>query len=63
MGTIYDSGVEQARAVGFYKMIQSLGWAIGFALVPQDVMEPIVQMGCTAACFLVGLGLALMELP
>ena len=22
MGTLYDSGVEQARAVGFYKMIQ-----------------------------------------
>ncbi|GMH74315.1 hypothetical protein TrVE_jg11087 [Triparma verrucosa] len=63
MGTLYDSGVEQARAVGFYKMIQSLGWAIGFALVPQDVMEPIVQMACTTACFLVGLGLALMELP
>eukprot|EP00518_Triparma_eleuthera_P008779 CAMPEP_0182478344 /NCGR_PEP_ID=MMETSP1319-20130603/32348_1 /TAXON_ID=172717 /ORGANISM="Bolidomonas pacifica, Strain RCC208" /LENGTH=450 /DNA_ID=CAMNT_0024679671 /DNA_START=204 /DNA_END=1553 /DNA_ORIENTATION=- len=55
MGTLYGSGVEQARAVGFYKMVQSLGWAIGFALVPTDVMEPIVQMGCTAACFLVGL--------
>ena len=63
MGTLYDSGVEQARAVGFYKMVQSLGWAIGFALVPTDVMEPIVQMGCTAACFVVGLLLSILELP
>ena len=63
MGTLYGSGVEQARAVGFYKMVQSLGWAIGFALVPTDVMEPILQMGCTAACFLVGLLLSFCELP
>ena len=44
-------------------MVQSLGWAIGFALVPTDVMEPIVQMSCTAACFLVGQGLSFLELP
>ena len=63
MGSLYETGVEQARAVGFYKMVQSLGWSVGFFLMPEDVMEPIVQMLCTAACFAVGLGLALTELP
>ena len=26
---LYEGGAEQARAVGFYKMVQSLGWTIG----------------------------------
>jgi hypothetical protein len=63
MGTLYEGGDEQARAVGFYKMVQSLGWTVGFALVPSSRMEPIVQMGCTAACFVVGTALAVCELP
>ena len=63
MGSLYEGGNEQARAVGFYKMVQSLGWTVGFALVPSERMEPITQMGCTAACFLVGSVLATFELP
>ena len=62
MGSLFETGVEQARAVGFYKMVQSLGWSIGFFLTG-DIMEPIVQMLCTAACFAVGLALSLKELP
>ena len=63
MGTLYEDGLTQARAVGFYKMVQSLGWSIGFFLMPSKVMEPIVQMLFTAACFVVGLALSLKELP
>ena len=63
MGTLYAEGATQARAVGFYKCVQSLGWTVGFALVPSARMEPMLQMAATAACFLVGTGLAVFELP
>jgi len=63
MGVLYESGEEQARAVGFYKMVQSLGWMVGFAFMPHDMMEPIIQLGGTVICFLVGLVLCLKELP
>jgi hypothetical protein len=63
MGSLYENGATQARAVGFYKMIQSLGWTVGFALVPGDRMEPLVQLFCTAGVFVVGIGLAWFELP
>ena len=51
------------RAVGFYKMIQSFGWMVGFLLMPHKVMEPMLQLGGTVVCFLVGTVLCLRELP
>ena len=63
MRQLFADGPEQSRAVGFYKMIQSLGWCAGFALVPSERMPPIVQMGLTYACALVGVVFALFRLP
>ncbi|EOD30682.1 hypothetical protein EMIHUDRAFT_232475 [Emiliania huxleyi CCMP1516] len=56
-------GDELARAVGFYKMVQSLGWSVGFLLVPSWRLPPLVQNLATAACGALGLALALRELP
>ena len=63
MGVLYETGDDQARAVGFYKMIQSAGWMVGFWFVPNDRMEPVLQMGGTTICFAIGLVLCLRELP
>ena len=63
MRQLFAEGPEQSRAVGFYKMVQSLGWCAGFALVPSARMPPIVQMALTFACALVGIALAFLRLP
>ena len=60
---LYADGPELARAVGFYKMVQSLGWSIGFVLVPASRLAPLIQNVLTAASALVGACLALCELP
>lgn len=61
LGTQARASCEEARTIGFYKMVQSLGWTLGFFLMSR--MEPMLQMACTLACFVAGLGLALRELP
>jgi len=63
IGNLYDDGQEKARAVGFYKMTQSLGWAVGFALVPVGRATPMAQLIMTAASFIVGGCLSLLQLP
>ena len=60
---LHEEGDELARAVGFYKMVQSLGWSVGFLLVPTSRLPPIVQLTLTGACALIGAALALLELP
>jgi len=60
---LHSGGDELARAVGFYKMVQSLGWSVGFLLVPSWRLPPLVQNLATAACGALGLALALRELP
>ena len=61
IGVFYTTGATQARAVGFYKLVQSLGWCVGFALSPSSRMPPILQLLATAACYV--LGLMCLELP
>jgi len=60
---LHTDGDEMSRAVGFYKMVQSLGWSIGFVLVPAARLPPLVQNLVTAASAVLGIGLALLELP
>jgi len=63
LGALYSEGTEKARAVGFYKLTQSLGWALGFALMPVDRVAPHIQLYLTAGSFIVGGLLSLMQLP
>jgi len=61
IGVFYQEGVQQSRAVGFYKLVQSAGWCAGFALSPTKRLSPILQLAATAACYVVGL--LVLELP
>merc|ERR1712061_912699 len=56
-------GATQARAVGFYKMVQSAGWSIGFALSPTTRLAPLAQWTLTALVGISGTGLALTAIP
>lgn len=61
---LYDNtGSERARAVGLYKFVQSAGWCLGFAILPRKRCPYLVQLAASAACFVVGTALALLELP
>uniref|UniRef100_A0A7S2WEB7 Major facilitator superfamily (MFS) profile domain-containing protein n=1 Tax=Rhizochromulina marina TaxID=1034831 RepID=A0A7S2WEB7_9STRA len=57
LGQEYSTGTDQSRAVGFYKMVQSAGWCLGFALSPTKRLAPILQLTATAACYIVGVAL------
>ena len=59
----YQDGAALSRAVGFYKMVQSLGWSIGFVLVPASRVPPLVQLILTAIFALAGAALATLKLP
>jgi hypothetical protein len=63
LGALYSEGQEKARAVGFYKLTQSLGWALGFALMPVDRVSPHIQLYLTAGSFILGALLSLLQLP
>jgi len=63
LGSLYVDGKSKAAAVSFYKMTQSIGWCIGFALVPMKRLAPINQLYATCGCFIAGALLSLMELP
>ena len=43
--------------------LQSLGWSVGFALVPVSRVPPLVQNAITLACALLGVLFALCRLP
>lgn len=53
---------ELGRRVGCYKMMQSLGWAIGFVLSPPTRCAPLTQLAGVVALALVGTVGALMHL-
>lgn len=56
-----DSGPEaQAHGAAFYKMFQSAGWCIMFALSPPEFVPPLVQLAVVAGCGAVGTVLALL---
>ena len=49
------SGEEASRAVGFYKLVSSAGWCIGFAVSPPPRLAPIWQLALSSLCYLAGL--------
>ena len=61
---LYDqTGPDRARAVALYKLLQSLGWCVGFALLPVNRCPNTGQFLLNAlSCFL-AFFLALFELP
>jgi len=63
IGALYEEGDHRAHSVGFYKMIQSAGWSLGFFLTPTHRMPPLAQLFATSSCFVVGTVLALFQLP
>lgn len=54
IGVTTKDGPEKARAVGFYKLVQSGGWCVGFALVPTERLRPIFQLLATVLVCVVG---------
>ena len=59
---LHDDGSEQARAIGFYKMLQSLGWCVGFAIMPTSRVPADLQMWLTVGSAAVGGALALVPI-
>jgi len=55
-------GATQARAVGFYKMVQSAGWSLGFLLSPTWRLSAFWQCGLTSFVGCLGFGLACLTL-
>eukprot|EP01135_Chromosphaera_perkinsii_P008621 Nk52_evm63s1401 gene=Nk52_evmTU63s1401 len=63
MGNLYFSGKLQARAIGFYKFIQSLGWTIAFVLTPADRAAPMTQLLLVFALFVISFPLGYVVAP
>ncbi len=58
LGGFYNSGHDHARAVGLYKLAQSLGTSIGFFLIPVSRLGELSQLLCSSLVFVVGTGLS-----
>ena len=63
IGGFYNTGHEHARAVGFYKLVQSLGTSIGYYLIPESRLGEMSQLLCSSFVFIVGTGLSFTQLP
>eukprot|EP01135_Chromosphaera_perkinsii_P003716 Nk52_evm34s252 gene=Nk52_evmTU34s252 len=63
LGNLYISGKMQARAVGFYKTVQSVGWSIGFVLQPVDRCPPMAQLLLVFGFFLISFPLGWLVAP
>jgi hypothetical protein len=63
IGSIYKSGHDHSRAVGWYKCVQSLGTAIGFFSIPTTRLSEIAQLSVSSLLFLVGTALSFTQLP
>ena len=63
IGGFYDTGYDHARAVGFYKLVQSLGTAIGYYLIPVSRLLEMSQLILSSFVFISGTGLAFTQLP
>ena len=62
LGTFFK-GDRLARAVGYYKFVQSAGWSIGFALTPLERLAPLAQFYTTVASFVLSAVLLAGALP
>ena len=63
LGTIFHSSQDHAISVGFYKCLQSLGFCLGFWLIPLDRLPAFLHLALSSTVFLVGTGLAFWQLP
>lgn len=63
IGTLYETGDDHARAVGFYKCIQSMGVSVGFALTPLSRLGATQQLALSSAVYVIGTALAFAQLP
>eukprot|EP00956_Cyclotella_meneghiniana_P006550 scaffold8637_cov92-Cyclotella_meneghiniana.AAC.6 len=63
IGGLYNTGQQHARAVGFYKLVQSLGTSIGFYFIPESRLAAMNQLLCSSIVFIAGSGLAFTQLP
>lgn len=63
IGGFYNSGHDHARAVGFYKLTQSLGTSIGFYFIPVSRLVESSQLLVSTVVFIAGTGLAFSQLP
>jgi len=63
IGECYKSGHDHARAVGFYKLVQSLGTSIGFYLIPVSRLTELMQLMCSSMVFATGSLMAFTQLP
>ena len=61
IGVHFEGAAEQARVIGFLKMMQSAGAAAGFALAP--ILPATVQIAVLVATYFVGVIGALISLP
>ncbi|KAL3811154.1 hypothetical protein ACHAXA_001369 [Cyclostephanos tholiformis] len=63
MGGLYTSGSDHSRAVGFYKLVQSLGTSIGFYLIPTSRLSESSQLAWSSLVFFLGTALSFSQLP
>jgi MFS family permease len=63
IGTLFQSGEDHSRAVGFYKCAQSLGVAIGVYLTPLSRLSALRQWTLSTIAYVVGIALAFWQLP
>ena len=63
ISALYDTGGDHARAVGFFKCIQSLGVAVGFYLTPLTRLSALCQLGISTTFYVLGTGLSFLQLP
>lgn len=63
VGGFYESGHDHARAVGFYKLLQSFGTSVGYFLIPVSRLAEMSQLLVSSLVFVVGTALAFTQLP
>jgi MFS family permease len=63
IGSMYTSSNDQSRAVGFLKCIQSLGYTMGFYVIPTSRLSAVLQLVVSSCMFVIGTSLSLLELP
>ena len=57
----FPESAASSRAVGFYRLVSSAGWCIGFALSPPARVAPVWQLIISALCY--SSGFFLVEPP
>jgi MFS family permease len=63
LGSVFSSPNDHSRAVGFLNCAQSLGYTMGFFIIPTSRLSAILQLVLTSCIFVIGTALSLLELP